>query len=237
MTDAVVFNGIHTLDFHEVRWNVVRIPEVSVRISEAQEIWDKEELSSFNFYNFLVSEDQVFQGNIKLKSLATAIVQVGLYDRYLRFFQRPKYLIGAGNGDSPLKVAAGLLSLEDLLKKSRACEMERPSSLLQLADTPFLSGMSLADYTLYVFSPQKNTFETLIDGNKDFNVVAREAIEEHRVQKFVNIGPGSLLINRNKDEYSMADIQILESIDIDPMLSWFWREVQQHEVPQQQMAQ
>lgn len=236
MLDAVVFNGIQTLDFHEVRWNVVRIPEVSVRIAEAQEIWDREDRSSFNFYNFLVSEDEVFQGNIKLKSLATAIVQVGLYDRYLRSFKRPKYLIGANNGDSPLAVAAGQKTLEELVVNSRACEMERPSSILQLAETPFLSGMSLADYSLYAYSDEKGGFEPVIENDKSFDAVAREAIDEQNVKKFINIGPGNLLISRSKEEFSLADIQILESIDIDPMLNWFWREVQITDVPQHQMA-
>src|SRR3954468_7812438 len=104
MRDALVFNGASNLDFQDIRTNVIRIPEVVVRIREAQKIWDSIATTSLDLANFIASEDAVFLGHIKLKSFATAVVQVGLLDRYLKTHALPEYLVGAVNGDSPLMV-------------------------------------------------------------------------------------------------------------------------------------
>ena len=77
MRDVLVFNGSSNLDFQEIRTNVGRIPEVVARIREAQKIWDTVATQPLDLANFIGSEDISFLGNIKLKSFATAVVQVG----------------------------------------------------------------------------------------------------------------------------------------------------------------
>ena len=45
--------------------------------------------------------------------------------------------------------------------------------------------------------------------------------------KVINIGPGNLLISRTHEDLILEQITIVESIDIDPMLSWFWPSLKQ----------
>src|SRR5690606_28690455 len=94
----------------------------------------------------IASDDRIFLGNIRLKSLAASVVQIGLYDRYVKHFKTPEYILGNFNGDSAMKVAAGLISLEELLLQSNAIRTPRPLQNLQLAEDPVLAGISLTEY-------------------------------------------------------------------------------------------
>src|SRR5262245_39426408 len=105
MTTAVVFGGLQSLDFQDVRENVVRIPEVRIRIEEAQAIWEAHVNKELGFHQFLCSEDSAFFNNMSLKSLCVAIVQTGLFDRYKKSFKAPEYLLGDSRNDSALLVA------------------------------------------------------------------------------------------------------------------------------------
>lgn len=224
MTDAVVFNGLNALDFHDVRYNVIRIPEVSVRIREAQAIWDRSDATGFNLFNFFTAEDNVYLGNIKLKSLAAAVVQVGLYDRYLRLFRLPQFLVGNSNGDSPLLVAAGKITFNELVEESLALRALKPVAPLAMPGSPLLAGIALTEFSVYQLEGG-GALEILpeFDSDKrDINKVVRRMIDEQEVRQFVNIGPGNLLLAELHHELALSDVQILESIDLDPMLSWFW---------------
>src|SRR6185312_6535748 len=120
MRDALVFNGASNLDFQDIRTNVIRIPEVVMRIREAQQIWDSLATTSLDLANFIASEDSVFLGHIKLKAFATAVVQVGLLDRYLKSNKLPEYVVGTVNGDSPLLVALGKITFQEMVEQSSA---------------------------------------------------------------------------------------------------------------------
>lgn len=224
MRDCVVFNGHNSLDFQDVRFNVIRIPEVMKRIQQAQEIWDQQDVAGFDLANFMASEDRLFLGNIKLKSLAAAIVQIGLYDRYVRYHSVPDFFIGSSTGDAPVFVAVGRQDFSDMVRESAALRVARPIAPVQLADDPQLSGMSLAHYAAFQNMEENGKYAyTELDGDgRDIHRVVLKILEEHEVKRFVNIGPGNLLLSRFRPELEMVDIQVLESIDMDPMLSWFW---------------
>lgn len=223
MVDAVVFNGLNALDFQDVRQNVIRIPEVSARIHELQRIWEIIDPAGFSFFNFMASDDSIFMRNIKLKSLAAATVQIGLFDRYLKYYRRPQFLVGNSNGDSALLVCVGKNSFIDFVKSSLALKAIRP---LQVAEHPLLSGISLTEYAVYRAGRPNSDGEIeheVVEGDKmDINKIVHRLINDFEVKKFVNIGPGNMLLNEVHHELALSDVQILESIDLDPMLSWFW---------------
>jgi hypothetical protein len=81
--NAVVFSGRNGLDFNDLRMGALRIPEVSLRLREAQAILDQNGIE-IDLLNVITSDDEYFFRNIKLKSLMAAVVQVGLFDRYLK---------------------------------------------------------------------------------------------------------------------------------------------------------
>ncbi len=225
VTDVVLFNGINALDFQDIRDNVIRIPEVSTRIREAQDVWDALSDSEFSFYNFLVSEDSVYLSNIKLKSLLTSIVQVGLYDRYARKFGRPEYAVGMINGDSPLSVCLGELSFEDMILGSQAAQPSLPLVALSPVGEPVLSGISLAEMGVFRANEDTGKYERFEEDKQDLSKIINLLIEGCGVQKFVNVGPGSSVLEPVKKDLSMRDVQVIESIDADPMLNWFWPEL------------
>jgi hypothetical protein len=53
---------------------------------------------------------------------------------------------------------------------------------------------------------------------------------DYGVRRFVNFGPGNLLFSNLEGDLRLADIQVLESIDLDPMLSWFWQGLRHREL-------
>ncbi|MCB0342441.1 MAG: hypothetical protein KDD59_09350 [Bdellovibrionales bacterium] len=230
MTDAIVFNGANTLDFFNVRSNVVRIPEVMARLSQAQDLWDRNKSESFNFYNFIVSEDRTFLSSLKLKALCSAVVQIGLYDRYIKKFGPSSLVIGAINGDSALRTIVGEQSFAELvLGESVASTVASgPRAHLKLAEEPVLSGVSLTEYQVFRAADDELgevSFVRTDYSDMEVTRLVTKLVTDENVNRFVNIGPGSLLLDRAQQELALYDIQMLESIDLDPMLNWFWSEV------------
>ena len=222
MKDAVLFNGPNSLDFQDIRNNVIRIPEVVLRLRQAQEIWDAADYPEFDLANFIASEDRVFLGNIRLKSLAAAVVQVSLYDRYTKHFKAPEFILGNSNGDSAMKVAAGLMSFEELVARSNAFRVVRTNPNISLTEAPLLAGISLTEYGVLKKKADSPGYEELTLTNMEVEKIISHLVEELNVKKFINIGPGNTLMRTSSEDLSLRDVQILESIDVDPLLNWFW---------------
>lgn len=226
MRDALVFNGASNLDFQDIRSNVIRIPEVVQRIRQAQAIWDKHSTASLDLTTFIGSEDSVFLGHIRLKGFATAVVQVGLLDRYLRNRKLPEFLIGASNGDAPMKVAAGLVSFEEMVMTSpaltnvatRALKPVPPGGGMEL---PVLSGIQLIEYAV-LQRAEDGGYRSAPSNSKDLEKMVVELVESHDVENLVMVGPGHSIFGRGMRELTERDVQVSESIDLDPMLAWFW---------------
>lgn len=224
MQDTIVFNGPSALDFQDIRTHVIRIPEVISRLRQAQEIWDRSGFPEFDLANFIASEDRIFLGNIRLKSLAAAVVQVGLYDRYIKHHRTPAFIIGNFNGDSAMKVVAGMISFEELVMQSNAFRVNKPIQTIQLADAPLLAGISLTEYGILkkTVKDDKETFEKVEEASMEIDKIIDLLVDEYEVKKFINIGPGNTLLQKSPADFSLRDVQVLESIDLDPLLSWFW---------------
>lgn len=212
MREAVVFNGTNALDFQDIRNNVIRIPEVFHAVREAQEIWDALNHSPFDLTNFLGSEDHVFLSQIRLKKFAGAVVQTGLWKRFLRYNPMPEFLIGAINGDSPMKVALQQMSFVEMVAESEAL----PKDLSGAADpsSPLLAGVRLDEYA--VFQKLSNEkFNRIHFETFDVQKMAEALASSHGVGQFIFVGPGAW-------KNPLAGATISESIALDPHLSWFW---------------
>jgi hypothetical protein len=230
MREALVFNGASNLDFQEIRTNVVRIPEVVQRIREAQEIWDKVSTIPLDLANFIGSEDDVFLSHIKLKSFATAVVQVGLLDRYLKNHKMPEYVLGAINGDSPMKVAIGLMTFFELVSESAACSTSRHQQkqpVTNALDLPILAGVQLAEHAVFLRNAE-GVYERQASEFREVERMLVELVDNHDVTKLVMVGPGNSISGKKILDLTARDIQVLESIDLDPMLSWFWSNLREN---------
>jgi hypothetical protein len=230
MRGALVFNGASNLDFQDIRTNVVRIPEVVQRIREAQAIWDKVSATPLDLANFIGSEDEVFLSHIKLKSFATAVVQVGLLDRYLKNHKMPEFVVGAINGDSPMKVAMGQMTFFELVSESLAANGSRPRTAQPVAsalDLPILAGVQLVEYAVFALSPEGGYVRKETD-IRELERMIVDLVDQHEVNKLVMVGPGSSVSGKKVLDLTSRDVQVLESIDLDPMLSWFWTNLKEN---------
>lgn len=225
MRDALVFNGASNLDFQDIRTNVIRIPEVVMRIREAQRIWDTISNVSLDLANFVGSEDAVFLGNLKLKNFATAVVQVGLLDRYLKTHALSEFVVGAVNGDSPLKVALGQMSFFDMVSESHVLTgTAQPRPTQDLPTTyglPLLAGVQLVEYAVYQ-RDEKGEYKRLPSETREVEKMIAHLIDSSDVQRLIMVGPGNSVFGKSIFELTEREVQVLESIDLDPMLSWFW---------------
>jgi hypothetical protein len=229
--DLIVFNGANNLDFQDFRTNVIRIPEVVIRLREAQEIWDKLSPNPLDLTNFVASEDSVFLGNIRLKSFATAIVQIGLLDRYLKNHSLTEFVVGTVNGDSPLRVAIGEMTFHEMITSSAALTGHSTRAGLTPilgGELPILSGMQLAEYGVYKKDLARGTYQSIAMDLREVEKLVFSLVEEYEVKKIVMVGPGSNLFGKTTLDLSDRDVQVLESIDLDPMLSWFWSRLREN---------
>ncbi len=223
MRDAIVFSGSNVLDFYDVRVNVARIPEVIGKLRRAQKIWDLTETGSFDLVSCLLAEDRIYSGNLRSKAIASAIVQLGLLERYLKLYPRPLFYLGHANGECALKVATGHVSFEEMVRGFH-WHKNQPSLLTVDQPEPILSGVSLTEYRLYQREGgiEDWDYREVECDKTNIQRIITNLVEEQEVKKFVNVGPGSQYIQRYSQSMAHVDVQILDSIDMDPMLTWFW---------------
>lgn len=221
MFDALIFSTVNALEFLEVRGNAIRIPEVFQRVRQAQEIWDRTSDRSLDLANFIGADDRGFLGNLRLKNLATAVVQVGLLDRVLKNYELPRFLVGLSNGDSPVKVAARQQTFENLIQESQAMGQPKPSLVsLQPNGLPILSGISLAEFTL--LERQEHGYEPLLEGEMDFKKIISELAGRHKVSRLLVVGPGPSHVSSQVKQMGATQVEVVDSVGLDPLLSWFW---------------
>ena len=201
MRDALVFTGGHSLSFREVRTNIVRIPEVTARLREAQTLWDWLHPERVDLLNFLTFDDELYSVRPELGELAGLLVQLGLYDRYLKAYSRPLLLGGFAGYFSAARVALGQISLAEVIG-----EMPNRSST-RVADKVCLYRRYENDEYAQV-KPQISKFEGLL------GVAAEEA------DRLIVLGPGHADLKRNS--------KIVEFLAIDPELQWFWPKIAGH---------
>lgn len=275
---GVVFAGRNGLDFLELRLGVVRIPDVSLRIREAQAILDSLEVERVDLLSAAITEDDSFFRNIKMKSLLATIVQVGLYDRLLKTQRPPDVLVGNANGDSALLVCAGQITFEQMIKSSSALQhlqpremaagtasvhdaasssnvfsgaglgllpgVQAPLSQISLSDLnnsptlspgsapslmalPSLAGLNLTEYRAYLRTEDSMT--EVGQPVMDLKKLLAEVVEHQNVARFVNVGPGAAIANSEYEQIaelaSSDEVTVIDSIDLDPMLNWFWKQM------------
>ena len=236
MKNAIVFAGRNGLDFIELRAGVLRIPEVTLRIREAQRILDTTDLPKIDLFNVVSSEDEHFFRNIKLKSLLASIVQVGLFDRYVKNQRRPDYMVGNSNGDAAMMVAAGLMTFEQMVRQSQALGTLKPSERvvsLAVEPAPLLAGLSLTEFRALKATQTEIglKYAPVNEAAMEIKKSVGQLHTEQGVGRFINIGPASAL---RRSDYDMigaeGEVESIDSIELDPMLGWFWSSVRSQSI-------
>ena len=217
---AVVFGGTSSLDNIQIRMNVMRIPEVSMRLREAQTAIDAIFKQGLHLQSYLSSDDSVFLRNQNLKTLCTAIVQIGLFDRLKKSGFEAQLFVGLKSADSAIRVITGKSTLAKLIAESPA--LQPPSqATLALIPAPVLSSLGLAEIEVVADGGQ-----VLSSDVSDAKFKLHQLVNYQGVDRLMNIGPIPLL-SLAEQEALKAGVVVEESIESDPMLNWFWANASQ----------
>ncbi len=223
---ALVFAGQNALDQYDIRLGVQRIPEVTQKLRDAQVEILKYASLEIDLRAALSAEDKIYNSNAKLRSLLTAIVQIGLFDRWMKFHAKPNYLIGHSNLDSPLQFAAGRKSLTDIVRESSFLNHRSLKALSnQNTSTPILGGVELVEYEVSILNHSTQQYICIRSREMDVLRLFSYIADQLPIDQITNVGPACPLFSNYNKILREKKISILDSIDGDPMLAWFWNSI------------
>ena len=234
--------------------NALRIPEVFLRLKQTlNELENTKKLKKVKTLFHLLSMDEDFfeQSSKELKSLnidfwhiVMTIIQVGLYDRYLKSQMRPLGFITSSSSDWAARISGGVWTIKDMVenlqdhRKKRACSNSKNKK-----------GNSNNHLSFFKYNEENQKYEYLTS-----NIGSSESllkfIEEYHISQVITIGPSIsnhsphknilkahntksletqikrdwLLYEVTKNTSLKDNICVVDSIDIDPLLFWFRRD-------------
>lgn len=223
---AVLFGKTGGLDNCEVRASLLRIPEVLTRVKKAQKVIDQTDCCQVDLINHLLSEDIDYHQQPELKELLASVVHLGLYDRFLAKGGTPRFFVAPSYSASPVYPCIGKTTFQGMIVEScyvRKKLMEQASGAIMVNGQP-------DKYEKYVsYSYEEKSDELLVDQvlkpSESLTHILSTLVEKHGVTQFINIGPKEPLIRSIQTMEMSQDIHVLDSIEMDPMLSWFWSEL------------
>ena len=234
----------NTKNFHDftIYQNALRIPEVFLRLRQTLNELDKVKKFKNLFHLLSVDEDFFEQPSNKLKSLnadfwhiAMTIIQVGLYDHYLKSQMRPFGFITPSSSDWAAKISGGLWTITDMIENLQARKKMKNSDSKRDDNT----------LSFFKYNKESDKHDDLISDIQDFKHLS-EYIEKYHISQIIAIGPNisahssqrnvlqyqrpktqdkDWLLNEIKKSKFLSDnICVIESIDLDPLLFWFWKD-------------
>ncbi len=219
METAVLVGDQGVLNQLGIREAVIRIPEVSLKLKEFQISVDQLAQRPVDLMMMMSFDDNTYQKLGGLKTIICAAVQCGLFERYIKKNGLPKYMVGGIGLVQVVSLFTGMTSVSEFL---------RPLVLAQTASpTAFeSSGMfTKPGYEVVMLTPQLEgslKIEPVDVMAGSVPEVVQFLIEEKDVRRLVNLGPGDRVINSHTIDPMYEHVQVTETIEMDPMLAWFW---------------
>lgn len=223
MKSVSVFAGCGGIDFVEVRTAVLRIPEVSIKLRQAQKVIDSMGLEQLDLLAIANSEDAVLNRHTSIKTILSSLVQLALFERSLRSQRKPNYLMAVNKEQNVIDLIKGE-SISSFVQRALASEAQESAGEMEAAKVLPLNSDSTAEYTVLEVVINENgqvkAINEVLKGENKTKLFV-EMIEKMNVTKFVNIGPSNALAN-SSDE-TLEPITVIDSIEADPILNWFWQ--------------
>ena len=184
------------LDFEEVRWNTLRVPEVQSYIIKAQKIYDQRGSKPIDFIHSFLSDDTLFFSKKKsFRNFLKALAQKGLFDHYVR--SQGKNSI-AGLFGSAGSVSFGLCSKTLSLQKALFQAMGPRAS-------------SSPDKLSFVFAcPQEGIFKVNNLDSSTFSTALKEACEKLDCQDCISVGFSN---DRSMDSFTNLKVQDISCLN------------------------
>lgn len=218
---CLLFAGRRGLDDFSTRHSVLRIPEVSRKLKSTQVILDEllGENGSYDLLSHTMAADDEFSSQPHLRSLIAATVQVGLFDRFVKFHNRPQYLIGHLGGASALKACSQQISLEECISQS---ELVKGKTAPQ-EEATLLTGVSLEEYGAAVWNSELGQYEFCDTQSKDAIKIIETLNGENQINQCIHVGPCYDFHLADFERKGLYNVPSLSSIDMDPILNSFWK--------------
>lgn len=212
MNSVLVFTGRSGVDVEDFRWQLLRVPEVSNVLKEAQMTLDICLKAPKDLVSLMQSENSEYLSSGLWRTLVAQIVQIGLYRRYQKVYTSPRFLIGQAGEVSAFSVCLGKKTLEEAVV-SFTEELNKKEE--QLKSNDFLVGQSLESATAY--EKVGLGYEVLYDGKQVMELL--EAVnKDYLVDQVITLGSSASLGGNE----SLPELGIVESVVMDPLLSWLW---------------
>lgn len=220
---CLLFAGRRGLDDVNERLSILRIPEVSRRMKWAQKIVDEtlEAGVHVDLFSFIHSTDEEYSAHPSLKSLVTAVVQIGLFDRFVKYRSRPQFLVGRTNGCSAALVCSGKQSFEEFVRGSRFSQEN--TLLAHYTDQKTkLTGVELEEYGAFEWNSE-GYYQVLHTKTKVANKILEELSTQNVISQCVHVGPHYDFRLKEFEEVGLYAVASMSSIDMDPILNSFWK--------------
>ncbi len=220
---CLLYSGRRGLDDPATRISVLRIPEVSRKLKEAQRLVDEIIGASLkiDLYSYVQSSDSEFNSNASLKALVAATVQVGLFDRFVKYRSRPKFLVGPINGNSAMAVCAGMQEFRNFIENSDFCKENTLMARYTQQGTK-LTGVKLEEYGALMWNPE-GFYQNLEVEKKEATKIVEELSLNNLLTQCVHLGPTYDFRQEEFANVGLDGLASMSSIEMDPILNSFWK--------------
>lgn len=222
---CLVFGGLSGFSGEKFDHSVIRIPEVSHALREAQEILDTGPLSntSIDLFSQLHFWDDPSTNSHENNELLCNIIQWGLYQRLQKTLKtEPDFMAGVSNSTSTARLVAGKISFQEMVLNSPFCKMHRTpiphDSHLRVVPPPLQLTPNFESLVL-----KEKKYEFLEAQESDLYELLSRLNLDHRLQNFILLGSNARVFNSELNSRKIHEFQLLESIEFDPILSSLWR--------------
>jgi hypothetical protein len=229
---AILFSGLSMMDQSSVRESLIRIPEVLSRIKTAQKTIDQLTHSSIELVNCMLDDDQTFIENCKVRRVLVNLVQLGLYDRHVKGNEKPKYFVGSLSNLSAIEHCLGFSYIDEFVRSVWFQDLANdegegtPLSDSKYQDIQVVQMMNRRPTQFYIYEFNQLSLEMSeskkIDEADSADKLIVRLIKKHDVKQIVNLGPADLMLDPIMNPFHLEDIHIYNTIEIDPMLNWFY---------------
>lgn len=210
MNSVLVFAGRSAIDNESLRWQILRVPEVTKVLREAQQVLDVVGLPPKDLVSYMQMDNRDYLSGGLWRELAAQIVQIGLYRRYKKHYSNTGFLVGEAGPLSALKVCVELASVTDLVISFAEHMSQRVENEKSLE---FLVGHSLESSRAFV---RKNGMYELLSEGKNTVSLVDLISKDHLINQVITFGT----VEGMETVLADNDLGVVESVAMDPLLGW-----------------
>ncbi len=217
MAKSVLLTEIDALNRLQVRRDVSRIPEVSLRIREAQSVADQ--LLGDNaplLIQSMLNEDQDFKGSGKISQVLWAAAQLGLWDRFLKTQRIPRFVVCKSENQALVRVMNGEIRFAGWITEFLQNESASATSF----------GEASGENAFLVIELRKDERDgspasEVKFASGDLATSVQFCLDEFKVVQCVRVGFETESNDLSMDLPFRERFDIVNSIELDPLLTWF----------------